>query len=202
MSLIPTTKFGDCANPECGAKDTEVVKVGKELFCIYCRQAQKAKVQVTKANERNRVRSLGNKQRIEGNEDAASRSALIQDIDWTYSRILRLRAADAYGNVQCYTCPTKKHWSLMQCGHYISRGNMALRWIWDNTKCQCKNCNEVKSGNLEAFKANLDREVAGMTESLLNRSREPHSYGISELKELLLDFRAKLAPLELKFKNK
>lgn len=199
MSIIPKTKFGDCANSECGAKETEVVKVGKELFCLYCRQSQKAKIQVIKANERNKVRSLGFKQKLDGKEDAASRSAIIQDIDWTFSRILRLMAADQWGNVQCYTCPTKKNFGMMQCGHYISRSNMGLRWSFDNCRPQCPNCNEALRGNLSVFSERLDSEVAGTSEMLLNQSREPHNYGISELKELLLDFRAKLKPLEAKF---
>ena len=199
MSIIPKTKFGDCANPECGAKQTEVVKVGKELFCLYCRQSQKAKIQVIKANERNKVRSLGFKQKMDGKEDAASRQNLINDLDWTFSRIVRLRAADAYGNCECVTCGTKKHWSLIQAGHYQKRGNMGLRFDFRNVRCQCKNCNEVKGGEISAFSGYLDREQPGLSETLANEARIVFSYGISELKELLLDFRAKLKPLEAKF---
>lgn len=199
MSLIPTTKFGDCANPECGAKDTEVVKVGKELFCLYCRNEQKRKVQVGKANERSKVRSLHWKQKEMGNDDAASRQNLINDLDYTFSRIVRLRAADQWGNCECYTCGAKKHWSLMQAGHYISRGHMGLRWEFDNVRVQDKKCNEVKGGEIKAFGDKLEAEQAGLPESLLNRSRIAYSYGISELKELLFDFRAKLKPLEAKF---
>lgn len=57
-STLNRTKFGDCSNHECGRKNTEVVKVGKELFCLYCRNNQKAKVQLAKSIERNKVRSL------------------------------------------------------------------------------------------------------------------------------------------------
>lgn len=199
MSYLPQTKFGDCANPECGAKNTEVVKVGKETFCVFCRQSQKAKVQVQKANERNKVRGLYGHQSETGNGDAASRQALIQDLDYVFSRIVRLRAADEFGNCECYTCGDKKHWTLMQAGHYISRSHMATRWNFDNVRVQDKKCNEVKGGEIRVFGERLDTEQAGLSESLLNQSREPHSYGISELKELLYDFRSKLRLLETKF---
>lgn len=198
MNLLPQYKIGDC-ECGCGGKQVEGRKVGKKFYCLYSYQTMKQKEQVSKANERNRVRSLGFKQRVEGKEDAASRQALIQDIDWVFSRIVRIQAADNYGNVQCYTCSTKKHWSMMQCGHYIGRANMGLRWESDNTRPQCKTCNEIKRGNLEAFSFKLEAEAPGLPESLYNRSKIAHSYGISELKELLFDFRAKLKPLEAKF---
>jgi hypothetical protein len=56
--IIPKTKFGDCSNAECGRKDVEVVKVGKSLFCIYCRKNQKNKMQLEKAKERQSLRQL------------------------------------------------------------------------------------------------------------------------------------------------
>ena len=78
--------------------------------------------------------------------DAASRQALIQDLDYVFSRIVRLQAADSLGNCECYTCNSLKHWSLQQCGHYVPRGNMALRWDFRNCRVQCKNCNEALWG--------------------------------------------------------
>lgn len=200
MSILPKTKFGDCANPECGAKNTEVVKVGKETFCVFCRQAQKAKVQVQKANVRNQVRGLYGRQVESGNEDAASRQNLINDLDYVFSRIVRLRSADMYGNCECYTCGKKAHWSIMQCGHYAKRGNMGLRWNFDNAKVQDKGCNEHLGGNYEVFRQKMEDEQPGLANSLEIASKEVVKIGIDEMKQLLFDLRAKLRVLEAKFK--
>ena len=196
MNLIATSKFGDCVR--CGEKDTSCKKRGKDLICTSCCKIEDTQKQVAKANLRNRVRGLRGHQVESGNEQAASRQNLINDLDYVFSRIVRLRAADEHGNCQCYTCPTKNHWSLMQCGHYVPRGNMALRFSFDNTRVQCKNCNELKSGNLSVFAERLDREQAGLPESLANEAKIVFKYGLDELKVMLIDFRAKLRLLEAK----
>mgnify|MGYP006935496705 FL=1 len=196
MNLIATSKFGDCVR--CGEKDTSCKKRGKDLICTSCCKIEDTKKQVEKANLRNRVRGLRGHQVESGNEQAASRQNLINDLDYVFSRIVRLRAADEHGNCQCYTCPTKNHWSLMQCGHYVPRGNMALRFSFDNTRVQCKSCNEFHTGNLSVFKERLGREQAGLSESLENEAKIVFKYGLDELKVMLIDFRAKLRLLEAK----
>ena len=196
MSLIATSKYGDCSR--CGDRNTSCKKRGKDMLCLTCCKIEDTKKQTEKARERDKLRGLYGSQVEAGNESAASRQALIQDIDYVFSRIVRLRAADEYGNVQCYTCPTKKHWSLMQNGHYVPRGNMALRWEFKNCRPQCKNCNEVKSGNLSVFSERLDAEVAGQSEMLLNEAKIVFKHSLDELKQLLIDFRGKLRLLEAK----
>lgn len=63
MSLIPQFKYGDCSIEGCGLKDTEGRKVGKEFICIRHYNDAKRKEQITKANVRNRVRSLNQYQK-------------------------------------------------------------------------------------------------------------------------------------------
>jgi len=55
-STIPRNKIGDCS--QCDAKNTDCVKRGKELFCLSCARNNKAKQQLTKSIERQKVRSL------------------------------------------------------------------------------------------------------------------------------------------------
>ena len=199
MSILPKTKFGNCANPECGAKDTEVVKVGKETYCVFCRQNQKAKVQVEKANLRNRVRGLYGHQVSEGKEDMASRANLMADLDALASRIVRLREADENGNLVCFCCDKRIHWSMADCSHFISRKNLALRWdLKYNLRPSCKKCNQQEYGNLEPFADKLELECAGIVEILREKSREVYKPELQELKAMLIDFRAKLRLLEAK----
>ena len=125
------------------------------------------------------------------------------DIDFVFSRIVRINAADEYGNCTCYTCDCiPKHWSLMQCGHFISRKEMATRWDFRNVRVQDKSCNEGKHGNLEVFRQRLEEEYPGLPDQLREISQQPYSYGISELKQLLTDLRAKLRIAEARFNPK
>ena len=68
--MIPKSKTGDCC--QCDNKNVPVVKVGKELFCLYsCHRKNKAKAQMQKSVLKNKVRSLGdseeNKTMLENN---------------------------------------------------------------------------------------------------------------------------------------
>jgi len=200
MSLLPRTKFGDCSCG-CGQKDIEVIKVGKLLYCLSSYRAMKTKQQVSKANVRNQVRRLGNKQVSEGNYFMAEKQALTYDLDFCFSRIVRMMGSDSKGNCQCYTCPTNKHWSMMQCGHFEKRGNTQIRWDFRNAKPQCKNCNENLDGNYEIFAERLNQEEVGLAEQLKEISREPYKWSREEMKQLLTDLRQRLRIIETKFKT-
>jgi hypothetical protein len=198
MSYLPQAKFGKCAR--CGADNTDCKKRGKDLVCLNCCNTEDTNKQIANAKNRNEVRSLHGRQKEMGNEEAADRSALIQDIDYVFSRIVRLRAADEHGNCVCYTCGSKKHWSMMQCGHFVKRGNMGLRFNFRNSRVQDKHCNEILDGNYEVYRQKLEEEQPGLAEQLEQEGREPFKYYTDELKQLLIDLRNKLKPLEAKFK--
>lgn len=207
MSYLPQFKIGDC-QCGCGGKDVEGRKVGKVFMCMQSYNNMKVEEQVKKANRRNAARNAGNKLRREniiGSQyteeyEASERQALIHDLDFVVSRICRMMGSDKTGVCQCYTCPTKKHWTLMQAGHYIGRANTQIRFDlkW-NLRPQCPTCNEAKHGNLEVFTERLEQEEKGITEQLCELSREPYKWGRDELKQLLFDLRKKLKIIETKF---
>ena len=198
MSLLPKCKIGDCSCG-CGQKNVKVVKVGKLLYCLNSYRAMKVKEQAAKAHQRNQLRKLGREQVSNGNYFEAERQALINDLDFVFSRIVRMSAADKYGNCECYTCGAKKHWSLMQCGHYEKRANTQIRRSFSNARVQDKHCNEILDGNHEVFKERLEQEQKGLPEQLTEMAREPYKWSREELKMLLIDLRAKLKLIETKF---
>jgi Bacteriophage Lambda NinG protein len=207
MSYLPQTKWGDCT--QCPAKDVACVKIKKYLVCCECNNRNKAEEQQKKANRRNAARNTGFKLRnglaeSKGTEEygMAERQALMQDLDYTFSRIVRMTEADAkQGLCKCYTCKRVQHWSVMDCGHFISRKCNQLRFSKLNCRVQCKECNQIKNGNLEIFAEHLNIEQRGLVGQLQEMEREPFKYSRDELKQLLIDFRAKLRIVESKFKT-
>lgn len=188
MSIIPRSKFGDCS--ECGAKNTNVVKVKKDLFCIECNTNAKRKQYVSRAENK-----------VKAREDVIDdRQSLIHDLDFTFSRYIRIREANTNGIAECYTCGKTDHWTKLQCGHYIKRADTLLRWDSRNARTQCVECNCNKHGNIEKYTENLELEQPGLPEQLREESREVNKYGREELKQLLIDYRAKLKLAESKFK--
>lgn len=208
MSYLPTSKFGDCS--VCPAKQVPCVKVKKDLVCLPCNNNAKAQEQIKKSNRKNAARNLGFKLRnseippIATEEyGMAERAALMQDLDYTFSRIVRMTEADAkHGLCKCYTCKRVQHWSIMDCGHFISRKFNQTRFLRLNCRVQCKECNQMKSGNLEVFAEQLNLEQRGTVQQLQEMSKEPFKYSRDELKQLLIDLRAKLRTIETKFTTK
>ena len=190
MNLINKTKFGDCSR--CPETDTEVRKRGKELVCLHCCKVEDTEKQMEKAKLKSKVRALGSKQKDEGRMEDAERSFLIQDLDYVFSQLVKYIALREDGKCECFTCNALLPLDKIQCGHYIKRANTLLRFDSNNAKCQCKHCNEVLGGNYEVYTVRLEQENPGITETLKEQSREVHKWHTHELKEMLIDLRAKL----------
>lgn len=120
--------------------------------------------------------------KLTGQED---KQTVIDDLDAIFSQVVRLSHADEHGMVECYTCGAKKHWKLMQCGHFIPRIHMFTRFSEDNCKPQCPTCNLLKDGNLVAFAQYLERDRQGAVEMLEEQARNVYSYDIDELKAMI-----------------
>jgi hypothetical protein len=193
--MIPRTKFGDCS--KCGAENTECIKKGKSLFCIKCRNIDKVNDSLDKTKRRTIARNLYKLQKSKGFD--SERQNLIQDLDVAVSKYVRIREADKEGITKCFTCFRTGHWKTFDCGHFIPRGNMFLRWDLRNLKQQCEKCNRYDEGNLDIFAENLEEETPGIVDILTEESKMPHKWSRDELKEMLISIRSKLKLAELKF---
>lgn len=197
MSYLPQTKFGNCCT--CSATDTNVVKVAKDYYCLECHRSNKNKAQIKKATVRQQVRGLIKYERAEGILD--STQELILDLDRVTSRMVRLAAMGKDGKVQCFTCPTKKDFKQIQCGHFIPRANLVFRFDWTyNLRPQCPNCNVTLRGNLKVFEERLNEERQGITEWMQEKARKVYSPSRDELKQTLFDYQQRLNILETKLK--
>lgn len=205
MAYLPNSKWGDCT--QCPATNVACVKVAKSLVCTNCHQRNKAEEQQKKANQRTAARNTGFKLRnglaeSKGTQqyEDASVQALKNDLDYVHSRIVRMTAANAKtGLAECFVCGRKQHWTLCQLSHFVPRANTLTRWDFKANRCSCKYCNENLGGNLIIFAKKLNEEESGLAERLSELSREPYKWGRDELKQLLIDLRAKLRLVETKF---
>lgn len=136
--------------------------------------------------EQNRRNSVAKAQAKEFGELPAVQ-ILVDDLDIIFSQLIRLKGADEFGMVKCYTCDDVKHWKQMQCGHFIPRAQMPTRFSEKNCRPQCKSCNEDKRGNLVVFAAQLESEEPGIVAILQEQSRGVQDYCRDELKALIVD---------------
>lgn len=88
---------------------------------------------------------------------------LKKELDFLFSRFIRLSHADKRGYVRCYTCGVRKHWKEIQNGHFIRRQYLATRFDPRNCRPQCVGCNIYGDGKMVEFSAKLEKETPGIT---------------------------------------
>lgn len=94
-------------------------------------------------------------------------SKLKKETDSVFSVWIRQRGMDDRGYNTCFTCKKKKFWKELQCGHYISRSFLSLRYDPRNCHPQDIACNLFKKGNLDVYAIELIKEYGtGILEEL------------------------------------
>lgn len=121
---------------------------------------------------------------------------LIKEADKVFSRWIRLDAADVNGHAECYTCGSQKHWTFLQNGHYIKRGNLFLRFDPRNCRIQCETCNIGLGGNYPEYTKRLEAERPGIVQYLLEESRLVYKPTRIEIKNIITEYTLKLKQLK------
>jgi hypothetical protein len=122
---------------------------------------------------------------------------LIDDADALVSRYVRLKAVDKKTNmIRCFTCGNKQTYGETDCGHYVPRTCMYLRFDLRNLRPQCHTCNRIKYGRVAVFAQNLEKENPGLPEILLEESRVVYKIGRDELRQIISEFTEKIQKLK------
>lgn len=126
---------------------------------------------------------------------------LILDADAIFSQYVRLKYSDKRGFVTCYTCPTNKHWTLMQNGHFVKRAHLYLRFDERNCRVQCSGCNEIQQGNMAVYYTKLDQECKGLPDLLRSDSMLVHKPTREEIRQIIAEYTPKVAALKKQLKT-
>jgi hypothetical protein len=112
-------------------------------------------------------------------------SKLKKELDKYFSLFIRLRSANEYGMVQCFTCGIVRGYKDgMQNGHFQSRKHMATRFDEENCQVQCLKCNIFDSGQQYLFSLRLDEKYGeGTAEELEFLARTIHKVSRVEYEE-------------------
>ncbi len=87
--------------------------------------------------------------------------------------------------IPCYTCNEWMEFTEAECGHYVDRGNLATRWLPENARPQCYNCNCVLDGNHEKFRERLEYDTPGITEQLEELGKTLYKPGETDMKDIV-----------------
>jgi hypothetical protein len=128
-------------------------------------------------------------------------SKLIKELDSWFSKFIRLRYADEYGIVKCFTSGKYMHYKKAQAGHFISRRHLSTRWDEINVQVQSVQENMYNQGNAPVFSKNLaDKFGQKEVDKLLIKKNNKWSPSDFELKLLINEYKDKVMGLLKKLK--
>lgn len=121
---------------------------------------------------------------------------LIKECDRITSLYVRTKAMDENKVVRCYTCNKSMDLHEAQCGHFIPRANMYLRFDLRNLRPQCNGCNNYKRGNISKYRQRLNLEHPGLADILMVESYLVHHISREEVKNYIREYTQKIKSLK------
>ena len=120
-------------------------------------------------------------------------SKLKKELDKWFSLYIRLREANEYGMVQCFTSGRVYHYKKIHAGHFMSRRHLSTRWCETNVQPQSAADNLFGQGEQFKFGLNLDgkygegtaEELQYLARTTLKISRVEYEEKISYYKSLV-----------------
>lgn len=116
-----------------------------------------------------------------------SRSKLIEKLDNVFSMFIRLRDS-TNGTFRCISCGRLLPFEQADCGHYINRKHMSLRFSEKNCNAQCRSCNRFDEGNIQGYRRGLIAKYGESTVILIEAMKnETNKLSVFEL-EYMIDY--------------
>jgi hypothetical protein len=75
--------------------------------------------------------------------------------DRIFSNYIRMKAANEEDRVACCTCGIQGNWKEFDCGHYLSRSYLSIRYDETNAGPQCQICNRIMNGRPDRFRLHI-----------------------------------------------
>lgn len=156
-------------------------------------KARSKPLQATKAKKTHKLSTKAKKPA----KKPIKRSKVVKDLDAIFSQYIRLKYANEYGEVECYTCGAKMNWKEAQNGHFYSRARYTTRWDEANCRVQDYRCNVALSGNYIVYTRNMLAEIGTEALDLLeSRSKAIEKIPTSALIEKIDYYKTEVARIK------
>lgn len=127
----------------------------------------------------------------------STRSKLIEKLDNVFSMFIRLRDSNANGTFRCISCGRILPFEQADCGHYINRKHMSLRFSEKNCNAQCRSCNRFDEGNIQGYRRGLIAKYGESTVILLEAMKnETNKLSEFDLKAMIDHYRKNVEVLK------
>lgn len=125
-----------------------------------------------------------------------SRSTLMRNADEAFSIYIRTRDSQTYEgkSFKCISCGRVLPIEQADCGHYVNRQHMSLRFSESNCHSQCRRCNRFMEGNIQDYRKGLIAKIGEQRVELL----EAQKHVTNKISNFELDIIAKHYKKEVK----
>lgn len=117
--------------------------------------------------------------------DKNAKTTALEAADAAFSQMVRLKAADSNGRINCFICGASVYWNQAVLMHCEPRLCMSTRFSEINCQAGCASCNGKPNGDRSAFRRMLDATFGpGTAEKNEILSKTTEKIGAKYLKEL------------------
>lgn len=118
-------------------------------------------------------------------------------LDRIFSQYIRLRDSNEAGYVKCISCGKIVFWKESDCGHYVNRSHVSLRFDEKNCNAQCRSCNRFDEGNNIGYTHGLIRKYgSSVIDILLVKKHSVSRLSEAEIKILVNHYKAEVKTLK------
>nr|DAI40363.1 MAG TPA: NinG recombination protein [Caudoviricetes sp.]DAS49640.1 MAG TPA: NinG recombination protein [Caudoviricetes sp.] len=115
-----------------------------------------------------------------------SKPNLTKKLDKVFSAYIRLRDTMPSGFFTCISCGQIKPFEQGDCGHYVNRQHMSLRFSEMNCNMQCRKCNRFDEGNIMGYRQGLVKKYGEQRVVMLEaHKRETRHWSDFELEAMI-----------------
>lgn len=132
-----------------------------------------------------------------------SRSTLMRNADDAFSLFIRTRDSQPYQGraFRCISCQRILPIQQADCGHFINRSHMSLRFSELNCNAQCRHCNRFDEGNFTGYERGLIQKLGEQRVRLLQAQRNvTNKISNFELQILAKHYKAETRKFEYQIK--
>lgn len=123
--------------------------------------------------------------------------------DEAFSLFIRTRDAQPYQGraFKCISCGMVLPITQADCGHYVNRQHMSLRYSEQNCSAQCRKCNRFDEGNMQGYRKGLIQKIGEEKVELLEAMKhQTNKLSAFELGELEKYYKKKTKEFEYQIK--
>ena len=102
-----------------------------------------------------------------------SRTTLMRKADEAFSLFIRTRDSQSFNGraFKCISCQRVLPIEQCDCGHYVNRSHMTLRFSEVNCNGQCRHCNRFQEGNIQDYRKGLIQKIGEQKVLLLEAQK-------------------------------